>query len=74
MLIPYYFLRMSVSGYTQTFPTLQKTTFWSNYMAALKGQLKQIKFYCQAQSQLQFNWNELALLPSSVLVGNCNCN
>ena len=28
---------MSFESYTQHMPTLQRTTFWSNYMAGLKG-------------------------------------
>ena len=28
---------MSFDSYTQHMPTLQRTTFWSNYMAGLKG-------------------------------------
>ena len=29
--------KMSFESYTQHMPTLQRTTFWSNYMAGLKG-------------------------------------
>merc|ERR1712025_192783 len=31
--------RMSESSYTQTFPVLQRSQFWSNYMSAIKGPL-----------------------------------
>ena len=29
--------KMSFESYTQHMPTLQRTTFWSNYMSGLKG-------------------------------------
>merc|ERR1711962_1100927 len=34
-----YKVRMTESSYTQTFPVLQRSQFWSNYMAAIKGPL-----------------------------------
>ena len=30
---------MSFDSYTQHMPTLQRTTFWSNYMSGLKGKI-----------------------------------
>ena len=31
---------MSFESYTQHMPTLQRTTFWSNYMSGLKGKIE----------------------------------
>merc|ERR1712029_1007785 len=33
---------MSFDYYTQHMPTLQRTTFWSNYMSGLKGNLSAV--------------------------------
>ena len=35
---------MSFESYTQHMPTLQRTTFWSNYMAGLKGNNEMLTF------------------------------
>merc|ERR1712110_74144 len=34
---------MSFDSYTQHMPTLQRTTFWSNYMSGLKGNLSAVE-------------------------------
>ena len=49
---------MSYDSYTQHMPTLQRTTFWSNYMSAIKGD---IYFKC-LPSKLNFQETWLQLI------------
>ena len=53
---------MSFESYTQHMPTLQRTTFWSNYMSGLKGWIE-ASFYIFWAKQL---WGNLSAVERPV--------
>merc|ERR1712106_685372 len=63
--------RMSISGYTQTFPTLQRTQFWSNYMAALKGPLcADVPSYTPSQPSIWTQYRPVDITMYDLIYGN----